>query len=60
MMSGDQCRAKATDSLDLAKRAPNAWVQAEWTTTAGDWSWLATVADYQDQFQQPWLTSTLD
>jgi hypothetical protein len=49
MMSGDECRAKARESLDFAKRTPSAQWQAEWETMARDWRRLGAMADDQDQ-----------
>jgi hypothetical protein len=51
MMSGDECRAKARQSLDLAKLMPSAPLQAEWRTMARDWVRLGRKADYQDRMQ---------
>jgi len=49
MMSGDECRAKARQSLDFAKLTPGAQLQAEWRTMARDWLRLGLMADYQDR-----------
>jgi hypothetical protein len=51
MMSGDDCRAKARQSLDFAKHAPGAQLQAEWRTMAREWLRLGLKADYQDRMQ---------
>jgi hypothetical protein len=51
MMSGEECRAKARQSLELAKQAPGAQLQAEWRTMARDWLRLGLMADEQDRMQ---------
>ena len=51
MMSGEECRAKARQSLELAKQAPGAQLQAEWRTMAREWLRLGDMADYQDRTQ---------
>jgi hypothetical protein len=51
MMTGDECRAKARQSLDFAKRLPGAQLQAEWRIMARDWLRLGVMADYQDRMQ---------
>jgi hypothetical protein len=49
MMSGEECRAKARQSLELAKQMPGAQLQAEWRTMARDWPRLGLMADEQDR-----------
>ena len=51
MMSGEECRAKARQSLELAKHLPGAELQAEWRTIAREWLRLGDMADYQDRTQ---------
>jgi hypothetical protein len=51
MMSGDECRAKARQSLEFAKHLPGAEFQAEWRTMAREWLRLGAMADYQDRMQ---------
>ena len=51
MMSGDECRAKARLSLDLANHMPGAELEAEWRVIARDWLRLGVMADYQDRMQ---------
>jgi hypothetical protein len=51
MMSGDECRAKARQSLDFAKVMPSAQLRAEWRIMARDWVRLGRKADYQDRMQ---------
>jgi hypothetical protein len=49
MMSGEECRAKARQSLDFAKQAPGDQLRAEWRLVARDWLRLSRMADYQDR-----------
>jgi hypothetical protein len=51
MMSGEECRAKARQSLEFAKHLPGAEFQAEWRTMAHEWLRLGAMADYQDRMQ---------
>jgi hypothetical protein len=51
MMSGDECRAKASQSLNLANHMPGAELEAEWRTMAREWLRLGLMADYQDRKQ---------
>jgi hypothetical protein len=51
MLSGDECRAKARESLDFAKHTPAAEMRAQWRTMARDWLRLGLMADYQDRIQ---------
>jgi hypothetical protein len=51
MLSGDECRAKARQSLDFARLTPSAKLRAEWRTMARDWLRLGLMADYQDRMQ---------
>jgi hypothetical protein len=51
MLSGDQCRAKARESLDFAKNTPGAEMRAQWRTMARDWVRLGLMADYQERMQ---------
>jgi hypothetical protein len=51
MMSGEECRAKARQSLEFAKHLPGAEMQAEWRTMAREWLRLGLMADYQDRMQ---------
>ena len=49
MLSGDECRAKACQSLDFAEHTPVVLLQAEWRIMARDWLRLGVMADYQDK-----------
>jgi hypothetical protein len=51
MMSGEECRAKARQSLELAKQMPGAQLQTEWQTMARDWLRLGLMADDQDRME---------
>jgi hypothetical protein len=51
MMTGEECRAKARQSIELAEQMPGAQLQAEWRTMARDWLRLGLMADDQDQVQ---------
>lgn len=51
MMSGEECRAKARQSLEFAKHLPGVELQAEWRIIAREWLRLGVMADYQDRMQ---------
>jgi hypothetical protein len=51
MMSGEECRAKSRQSLELAKQVPGAQLQAEWRDMARDWLRLGLLADDQDRME---------
>ena len=51
MMSGEECRGKARQSLECAEHTPGAALEAEWRTMAREWLRLGVMADYQDRMQ---------
>ena len=51
MMSGEECRAKARQSLEFAKHLPGVELQTEWRALAREWLRLGVMADYQDRMQ---------